>query len=98
MKDQCQNGEWWAMRAHQAPLSANNLSQFETLEKVEQKQCSVSEGVSAVTAAAMWLAEHRDEVEGPIIPFVRERFKLSPVEAIAACKTAHALRHGGANV
>lgn len=84
------------MRAHQASCSANDLTAFETFENVEQNQCSVSEGVSAIAAAAAWLAANPDEVVQPVIPFVRARFGLGPVEAIAALKVAHALRHGGA--
>jgi hypothetical protein len=84
------------MRAHQAPCPANGLTRFETSENVEQKQCSVSESVSTIAAAAAWLAANPDEVVQPVIPFVRTRFGLGPVEAIAALKVAHALRHGGA--
>lgn len=84
------------MRAHQAPCPVNDLTGFETFENVEQNQCSVSEGVSTVAAAAAWLAANPGEVIQPVIPFVRTRFGLGPVQAIAALKVAHALRHGGA--
>lgn len=56
----------------------------------EAEDCKTS---SRVTEAAIWLAENPSQVQGAIIPFVRSRFNLSPVEAIAACKTAHAIRH-----
>lgn len=44
--------------------------------------------------AAVWLSKHRDECSNPIIPFVQERFFLTPLQAIEALKRGRALARG----
>lgn len=48
----------------------------------------------AVTIAAAWYAAHRHELTSGIITGLRERFGLSPIEAIEALRLA---KLGGAN-
>lgn len=55
--------------------------------------CAAGIGVDRVSVAALWLHRHRDELAGPAIPALRERFALSNIEAIEATKIAHALRY-----
>jgi hypothetical protein len=54
------------------------------------------QGSAAVEIAARWLAEHRDELPDAAIPFVRERFGLTALEAIEALKEGHRLRYARA--
>lgn len=44
--------------------------------------------------ASRWLLEHRRDVRGPLLPFVRRKFDLTMLEAIEASKGAHALQYG----
>lgn len=48
---------------------------------------------ASVEEAARWLSRHRQECPKNIIPFVRERFGLSNLEAIEALKSGHALAY-----
>jgi hypothetical protein len=48
----------------------------------------------AVTIAAAWYAAHRHELTSGIIPGLRERFGLTPIEAIEALRLA---KFGGAD-
>ena len=48
---------------------------------------------AAVDIAAQWLSKHRDDIPGFAIPFVRERFGLTSLEAIEALKEGHRLRY-----
>ena len=48
-----------------------------------------------INIAAMWLSQHRDEIEGSAIVFVRKHFDLSITEAVEALKRGHGLRYGG---
>lgn len=67
-----------------------------TKSERQQNEAVDCKTLSQVTEAAIWLAANRDHVVGAIIPFMRSRFNLTAAEAIAACKTAHALRYDGA--
>ena len=59
--------------------------------------CKTENSVPAVSVniAAMWLSQHRDEIEGSAIVFVRKHFDLSITEAVEALKRGHGLRYGG---
>lgn len=46
--------------------------------------------------AAEWLSVHRDSIHGPAVPFIRQRFCLTTLQAIEALKNGHALRYGRA--
>lgn len=45
-----------------------------------------------IDVAAEWLAAHRGECTGALIPQVRVRFSLTNLEAIEALKRSHVLR------
>ncbi|MBO1038197.1 hypothetical protein IPV26_00800 [Brucella pituitosa] len=47
-----------------------------------------------VSVAALWLASHRNECDGALIPFIRERFPLTALQAIEAVKLGNALSRG----
>jgi len=81
-----------------ASLEAGFLTSVEPCVNPQRDQSAsfIGHNLGSTAEAAAWLAAHPDEIVQPVIPFVRERFGLSPVQAIAALKTAHALRHGGA--
>lgn len=64
-----------------------------TKSEHQQNEADVCKTSQTVSEAALWLAANPDQVQGPIIPFMRSRFSLSAIEAIAVCKTAHALRY-----
>ena len=51
---------------------------------------------ASVEIAAQWISRHRDEIPGFAIPFVRERFGLTSLEAIEALKEGHRLRYAKA--
>lgn len=51
------------------------------------------QGSASVEIAAQWLSKHRDDIPGFAIPFVRERFGLTVLEAIEALKAGHRLRY-----
>ena len=57
------------------------------------------ESTSAVEEAARWYAGNRDACPRPIVPFLRERFGLTAVEACEALRMAQESerehRHGG---
>jgi hypothetical protein len=44
--------------------------------------------------ASRWLMEHRRDVSGPLLPFIRRKFDLTMLEAVEASKGAHALQYG----
>jgi len=46
------------------------------------------ESTAAIEQAAAWYREHRDTAEQPIIPAIRRRFGLTPLEAIMALREA----------
>lgn len=48
----------------------------------------------AIVEAAEWLAANRQTVSGAIIPYIRQRFRLSNLEAIEAVNQGHLWRHG----
>jgi hypothetical protein len=47
-----------------------------------------------VEEAGRWLFLNREAVSGPVIPFLRCRFRLTNLEAIEASKLAHTLQYG----
>jgi len=49
---------------------------------------------SPIFEAAQWLHDHRFEVGSAIIPALRERFRLSALEAIEAAKLAREIDQG----
>lgn len=50
--------------------------------------CKAQNPENLVQVSALWLASHRDECAGALIPFVRERFPLTAMQAIEAVKLA----------
>lgn len=74
-----------------------HLTQCGTPEKDKENQCKPGECVSPdlLERAARWLVSHRDEIIGPVIPALKERFGLKNLQAIEVTKRAHALRFGG---
>lgn len=75
-----------------APMAVGNGSTF------IQEKASYGEGAyqssvdDAINSAALWLSLHRSECPDPIIPFVRERFSLTILQAIDALKLAHEIK------
>jgi hypothetical protein len=61
-----------------------------------EKSGEISATANRVKAAALWLCQHRDELTGPPIPALKERFGLRNIEAIEAAKQAHVLAYPGA--
>lgn len=55
-----------------------------------------SEEVCKTNVAAEWLSLHRDEIPGAPVPYVRETFSLSALEAIEALKRGRELRNARA--
>lgn len=53
------------------------------------------ESSAAVDEAAIWYRANRDQVERPVVPALRQRFGLTPLEACQAIREAN---HGGAHV
>lgn len=53
------------------------------------------ESSASIDEAAHWLRANRDLAERPIIPALRRRFGLTPLEACQAIREAN---HGGARV
>ncbi|MCV3239671.1 hypothetical protein [Mesorhizobium sp. ZC-5] len=49
------------------------------------------ETTEAVSIAARWYAEHRNECGRPLIPTIRKRFNLTPLEACMALAEANRL-------
>ena len=73
--------------------SCNNSS-----VKLEIENQALSNDLSnsndVVKLAALWLKTHRNECDGALIPFIRERFPLTAMEAIEAVKLASSLARG----
>lgn len=59
-----------------------------TIENIDE----FSDASNPLSVAALWLSVHRSECPEPIIPFVQERFSLTPLQAIEALKTAHKIK------
>jgi hypothetical protein len=72
-------------------------SGFETLEKIVEIQGFENWSVSHIQCAAMWLSHHRTDVVGAVIPFIRQRFGLTVLDAIEAAKLAHTIEYGARN-
>ncbi|QGA56254.1 hypothetical protein [Brucella sp. 2280] len=71
----------------------------ETQENHEQfrnkpDNCKALASPNLVQVSALWLATHRHECDGALIPFIRERFPLTALEAIEAVKLGKALVRG----
>lgn len=56
--------------------------------------CKAQNSPDIVQVSALWLASHRNECDGALIPFVRERFPLTALQAIEAVKLAGSLARG----
>lgn len=56
--------------------------------------CKAHNSANLVQVSAHWLSSHRHECTGALIPFVRERFPLTLLEAIEAVKLGNALARG----
>lgn len=84
-----------AVRQECQPLTLSNR-QLTDVEKIAEFG-PVPNQKPIVQAAAMWLAQHRENLKRPVIPTLRQGFGLTNLEAIEATKIAHALAHSGAN-
>jgi hypothetical protein len=84
----------------QGGCAASLANQSSDLSNSEQSQIEKIEEIASTAnrlqTAAMWLHQHRESLTRPVIPALRERFKLSNLEAIEAAKQAHGLAYPGA--
>lgn len=77
------------------PLSRQCLS------KPNSQICPVEKTVvfngvpNKIEVAAAWLSRNREDVRGPLLPFLRRKFDLDIIEAIDVSKLAHALEFPG---
>ncbi len=55
------------------------------------------ESTEQISVAAAWYRQHKAECPRPIIPHLRQRFGLSPLQACEALSDANRLDQGGAN-
>lgn len=58
-------------------------------EKIEE----IGAATNRIKVAALWLHQHRASLTRAVIPTLRERFRITNLEAIEAAKQAHALAY-----
>jgi hypothetical protein len=61
--------------------------------KAKATQPNSNDDSSGIIAAARWLVDHRETVHGAIIPLLRSKFDLTPLDAIKAAQLAHRLQY-----
>lgn len=75
---------------------SNAHSENETQQKIEEKQSSLNQGVSRFSSAVEWLCVHLDDCPRPVVPYVKQAYGLSNLEACEALRLANLKRGTGA--